>query len=500
MKTSSFILFRRSGFAFAVSLGAWTTVLHAQPGSLDTNFNAAATSPPIMPPSPFPGHIGFSVCVQPDGKVIAVGTFGVLRLLGDGSLDPTFQAIPPGPAPFTGPGSGVGAVALQPDGRILVTGSFTNAAGTLLPGIFRLRTNGSIDPSFNLDARAYPAGALALQLDGKVVSTGSYYDPVHQEYGGLVRLRSDGSLDPDFDSRGINGGGVLALAPGGEIYVATGTTVLRVNPNGSRDETFAPQTHPSYGASALAVQLDGKLLVGSYSDGIGFLPPPLRRLLTDGTDDPGWIPPDMNGGDAVVYAILLQPDGKVLVGGNNLEAFNGVPNAHLGRLNRDGSVDTSFDTRGDLHYYSVEDMALAPDGKVIVAGMQLSRPDITPGPGIWRLNNDAGPRGIEFTAASYVVHEGDGWVNISVRRTTDTNQLAIVTYAVRPGTATRWRDYFGGDGVLVFRAGETRKRIRLYIVRDHRTESFETVRLALVRARGGSIGPQRTATLTILDP
>ena len=494
MKTSNSVT-HRIGLTLAVSIGAWTTGLHAQPGSQDTNFNAVATSPPIPPPSPFPGHVGFSVAVQPDGKVIAVGTFGVLRLLGDGSLDPTFQAIPPGPAPFTGPGSGVGAVALQPDGRILVSGDFTNAADAPLPSIVRLNADGSIDSSFNLDPRAYPAGALALQPDGKVVSAGSYYDPVHQEYGGFVRLRSDGSLDPDFDSRGIRGGGVFALAPGGEIYLAMGTTILRINQDGSPDETFVAQTHPSYGASALAVQLDGKLLVGSYSDGMGFLPPAVRRLLTDGTDDPDWTAPDVNGGDAVVYSILLQPDGKVLVGGNNLESFNGVGNANLGRLNPNGSVDTSFDTRGDLHYYSVEDMALAPDGKVIVAGMQLG----TPGPGVWRLNNDLDPRGIEFTTASYIAHEGDGWVSLTVRRTTETDKFAVVAYAVRPGTATRWRDYFGGDGVLVFRPGETHKKIRLYVVRDRKSEGFETVRLTLLRARGGSIGPQRTATLTILD-
>ena len=57
-----------------------------------------------------------------------------------------------------------------------------------------------------------------------------------------------------------------------------------------------------------------------------------------------WTPPGVNGGDAVVYSILVQPDGKVLVGGSNLESFNGVANANLGRLNSDGSVDPTFDT------------------------------------------------------------------------------------------------------------------------------------------------------------
>lgn len=146
------------------------------------------------------------------------------------------------------------------------------------------------------------------------------------------------------------------------------------------------------------------MLVGGYSDGPG--PPfrPVRRLLPDGTDDPAWTVPSVSGGDAVVYAILPQPDGKVLVGGNNLESFNGVPNAHLGRLNSDGSVDTSFDTRGDLHFYSVEDMALAPDGKVIVAGEQLNRPDISLAPAIWRLNNDTGLQ--PQLAITFTMNEG----------------------------------------------------------------------------------------------
>src|SRR6185436_3216003 len=90
MKTTSSII-HRIGLTLALTLGAWTTGLHAQPGSLDTNFNAVATSLP-NPPSPFGTHIGFSVAVQPDGKVIAVGTFGVMRFLSDGAVDPAFHA------------------------------------------------------------------------------------------------------------------------------------------------------------------------------------------------------------------------------------------------------------------------------------------------------------------------------------------------------------------------------------------------------------------------
>jgi uncharacterized delta-60 repeat protein len=226
----------------------------------------------------------------------------------------------------------------------------------------------------------------------------------------------------------------------------------------------------------------------------------VRRLLPNGAADPEWTPPDIDGGDSVVYAILLQPDGKVLVGGNNLMAFNGIWSASLARLNTDGSVDATFATESDLYYYSVEDMALAPDGKVIVAGFQQNRSDYSIGPGIWRLNNDAGPRGIEFTAPTYVVRENQGSVEITVRRSGPAENRATVRYDVEPGSAEFGRDYIGSGGVLFFGPGETLKSFRIRVKADHRREGAETVHLSLVRAVGGEIGAQNFATLTILDP
>lgn len=226
MKTPQFFS-RRIGLTLPLILAAWTSGLHAQPGSLDTGFNATSTIGQVG----FFGQVGFSVAVQPDGKVIAAGTFGVMRFVTDGSVDPAFLSIPPGPAPYTGPGNGIGTVVLQPDGRILVSGSFTNAAGTPLPSIFRLNSNGSIDPSFNASPN-YPGGrVLALQPDGKVV-------------GGLFRLLPDGSADPDFDASWYNSSAdfySLALAPDGKIYFGTFETFARVNPDGSRDESFNPE-------------------------------------------------------------------------------------------------------------------------------------------------------------------------------------------------------------------------------------------------------------------
>src|SRR5262249_36367893 len=145
---------------------------------------------------------------------------------------------------FTGPGSGIGAVALQPDGRIIVTGSFTNAAGAPLPGIVRLNSDGSIDPSFNLDSRVDPGGkVVALQPDGKIV-TGGYYLRGGEDAGSLVRLLPDGSLDPNWDARWYNNSAAfysLALTPEGKTYFGTFNDFARVNLDGSRDGAFEPE-------------------------------------------------------------------------------------------------------------------------------------------------------------------------------------------------------------------------------------------------------------------
>jgi uncharacterized delta-60 repeat protein len=431
MKTSCFLP-RRIGFTLPLLLGAWITGLHAQPGSLDTAFNADSTMGQL---GLFGQEVGFSVAVQPDGKVIAAGTFGVMRFSTDGSVDPAFQSIPPGPSPFTGPGSGVGKVVLQPDGRILVTGIFTNAAGMSLPNLFRLNADGSMDSSFN-PAVTVSGNTLILQPDGKVLTGG-------------VRLNADGSLDPSFDSSSAGNPSVVALAPDGRIYFAESDSVARLNSDGSRDESFNPEPDPeAHPPAVIVVQRDGKVLLGGYSDGPG--PPfrPVRRLLPDGTDDPDWNVPAFNGGDAVVLTILVQPDGKVLVGGSNLEGINGMGVADLGRLNPDGSVDTSFDTRSDLHFYTPEHMALAPDGKVVVAGQQLTVPDYNLAPAIWRLNNDTGLQpqlNISFTMNEGVTLRLSGQSGATYRLEyreglPGTGAWTPLTDLTLSGTSATWQD------------------------------------------------------------
>src|SRR6266481_3457632 len=76
----------------------------------------------------------------------------------------------------------------------------------------------------------------------------------------------------------------------------------------------------------------------------------------------------MSGPNSWVWAVALQPDGKLLVGGQ-FTSFNGVPRNQIARLNVDGSVDTNFSANITAGEPTVHSLAPQPDGKVLIGGM-----------------------------------------------------------------------------------------------------------------------------------
>jgi len=116
------------------------------------------------------------------------------------------------------------------------------------------------------------------------------------------------------------------------------------------------------------MQPDGKMVVGGDFPSLAGLPcASLARLNSDGTFDAGFNPVVGGDGFAVVYALAVQPDGKILVGGD-FTTLGGKPRTSLGRLNADGTVDDSFvpQVGGDIPI--VYALALQSDGKIIVSG------------------------------------------------------------------------------------------------------------------------------------
>ncbi|WP_232758872.1 delta-60 repeat domain-containing protein [Flavobacterium sp. ALD4] len=116
----------------------------------------------------------------------------------------------------------------------------------------------------------------------------------------------------------------------------------------------------------VALQADGDLIVeGDYLYFNGISLPYLSRLKPDGTVDASF---NLGSGfNGKVYSTLIQPDGKIIVGGS-FTSYNGIAVGRLIRLNSNGSSDTSFSTGLGVTNNIVYATAQQSDGKTIVVG------------------------------------------------------------------------------------------------------------------------------------
>ncbi len=321
---------------------ATTAAVASVPGSLDPAFGNGGVS------GPGPNSRLFGTAVQSDGKVLAVGEIGtqtgttllLARFTSAGSLDPSFGVGgvvhgPPVPG-FTGAGSIGRGIAIEPDGKIVAVGTVTTSVGTGHLGLLveRFDQNGSLDSGFGTGGAVTmftgePAGdgfAVAIQPDAKIIAAGSAYASGNDGTGArmaVVRLTQNGSPDSSF---GFVGSDVLdveaysyalavALQSDGRIVVAgseapgqlaPNAVIARLTPSGGFDPTFAGtglyarQYARSAAASAfnaVAVQPDGSIVAaGSAAHGSSAADTLVVRFTPSGAQDPTF------GSGGVVYA------------------------------------------------------------------------------------------------------------------------------------------------------------------------------------------------------
>ncbi|RZL05852.1 MAG: hypothetical protein EOO89_25435, partial [Pedobacter sp.] len=310
-----------------------------------------------------------SINTQPDGKIIVTGWFsdfsdysrnGIARLNTDGTLDTTFV---PG---FNAFGS-YHNTAIQPDGKIIAVGGFSSAFGIgVHNNIIRFNTDGSIDTSFHCTPG--PGGYyetvhnVALQPDGKIIIVGAFSDYNGITCNRIARLHTDGTLDLTFDSgtgaiKAIGGGigslGALydvkiqsdgKIVIGGDFQFYNGIPrdyIARLHTDGSLDMSFNPNLVFNARIMVIAIQPDGKILTGGdYSSAISGTGN-VNRLLTDGTIDNTFISGSAYSGIYAIEGINIQSDGKIIVGGAFVN-YNGVSRNKIARLHNDGSLDLAF--------------------------------------------------------------------------------------------------------------------------------------------------------------
>ena len=116
---------------------------------------------------------------------------------------------------------------------------------------------------------------------------------------------------------------------------------------------------------SIVVQSDGKIVVGGNFNNIGGAQHiHIVRLNPDGMADPTFNATVGSGPGETVRVVAVQLDGKVLIGGD-FQSVNGITRHHIARLNIDGSVDTGFDPDSDG---VVNSITIQSDGKIIVGG------------------------------------------------------------------------------------------------------------------------------------
>lgn len=262
-------------------------------------------------------------------------------------------------ASFTGIGASsfVFSLAQQIDGKVLVGGSFTTINGTARNYMARLNADGTVDTSFNPGTGANGSvNAVTLQNDGKVLVGGSF-----TSINGTIRNR-----------------------------------IARLNANGSLDTSFNPSTGANSPVTSLALQGDGKMLVGGgFTSFNGTARYYLARVNADGTLDTTFT--GIGAGDWV-YSLALQSDGRVIVGGS-FTGMNGTTRNRIARLNANGSLDTSLTGTGaDNTVYA---LAMQSDGKVLAGGAFTSINGAVRSY-LVRLDNDAATQSLSATSASRV--------------------------------------------------------------------------------------------------
>ncbi|MDP2160866.1 MAG: T9SS type A sorting domain-containing protein, partial [Flavobacterium sp.] len=318
------------------------------------------------------------ILLQADGKIILCGGFGnwngqsfgrLCRLNADGSTDTSFVNF------FNTSNSGPSKIAKQADGKIVGVGPFT--VSNDIKRIVRLNTDGSLDYTFINSIQNSSLRTIHIQTDDKILIGGTMSsDQMDGLKNGIGRLNANGSIDNSYNlNTGLNDEvNAIALQADNKTLLGGNFSrfnclvqhrLLRLNEEAAIDNTFLIGSGFNDRVTSISVQTDTKIIVGgnftTYNDqSYNYL----VRLSSNGTIDSGFT--IGTGFNNSVETILLQPDGKIIVGGNFTQ-FNGSPQNYLIRLNTDGTKDMNF-VAPDAFNNKVSSLALLPDGKILVGG------------------------------------------------------------------------------------------------------------------------------------
>ncbi len=436
-----------------INLLCFTLNLYSQDGTIDASFGTDGWVFTSIEEGK--NVAGSDVAVQPDGKIVVVGThkpesytkyFVATRYNQDGTIDATFgnngvSLISIGITSFTATAE---CVEILDDGKIIIAG-YTIGTDSDDFALTRLNSDGIIDSTFGIDGRVITPfddqqdylAAIAIQSDGKIIAVGNELGGNASTHDGLVaRYLPDGELDSSFGNEGTirqdGYGGIdafydVTIQNDGKI-IALGYTsntnpygkesfLVRYNVNGSLDTSFGGtgivtgrvpfpdgSIKPIIGYN-VAIQNDGKILIAGDS----YPKLAILRYNSDGTLDATF---GTNGvvitstidslNQALPQNILVQENGQFIV---TIYSFvNGVGAGTAIRYNNDGSKDNAFGENGyalaniENEWFPANNSTMQQDGKILTVGVNGFNIALV------RINNTGTP-------VTDVEHEGNTIVN-----------------------------------------------------------------------------------------
>ena len=303
------ILVAGGAFPLFVFLGNFELARYNPNGSLDATFGSGGI---VTTGFGTEGCYAFALALQTDGKIVAAGTdfidfssednsntdFGLARYNADGTPDTTFGNGGLVTTDFDGFNDDVFSVLIQSDGKIVAVGSAKNPTNFYDFAAVRYLANGTIDTSFGVAGKVRTdfgahnfdqARSAVLQTDGKIVAAGFAISGNGVEKFAVARYSSNGILDTSFSSDGLtqidfgsccqSANRVLLQGDGKIITVGYPNTessdsdfvLARLNTDGSIDPTFGigGEVRTSFGdlnggANGAVLQSDGKIVAVGF--------------------------------------------------------------------------------------------------------------------------------------------------------------------------------------------------------------------------------------------
>lgn len=292
----------------------------------------------------------YTVTVANSFNPAATSASVYVNVLGPGAFNPDFS--------FNG-SSTVWDIAPTADGKFIIGGDFGVTSGLSWTRLAKVDALGALTANFAATNAANVANstirAVALQPDGQIVVGGSFWQwGGSTTYGYTARLNADGVLDTTYLPATAMTVQTIIPVAGNKMLVArtllgyATSYVTRYNADGTKDNTFTEVVNSNRQLNNMAVQSDGTIwMTGLFG---------LKKANADGT----------NPTSVTTYApfaemgfVNVGPDDKIYYSDNNGQYF--------GRLNADGSRDTTFTVESNINGHVI-DMAFLPNGNMVIVG------------------------------------------------------------------------------------------------------------------------------------